>query len=93
MSLYTNELYLEDIKKVADVDLPWEKLQNKSVLLSGATGLLGSFLVDVLMQKNQQGLNCTIYALGRTQKKAEERFTKWWGDEHLVFLPYDVNKP
>ena len=92
MSLYTNELYLEDIKKVADVDLPWEKLQNKSVLLSGATGLLGSFLVDVLMQKNMVGLNCTVYALGRTQKKAENRFSKWWGDEHLIFMPYDVNK-
>ena len=92
MSLYTNELYLEDIKKVADVDLPWEKLQNKSVLLSGATGLLGSFLVDVLMQKNMVGLNCTVYALGRTQKKAEDRFSKWWGDEHLIFMPYDVNK-
>ena len=73
MSLYTNELYLEDIKKVADVDLPWEKLQNKSVLLSGATGLLGSFLVDVLMQKNADGLNCIVYALGRTQRKAEDR--------------------
>lgn len=92
MFLYTNELYLEDIKKVADVDLPWEKLQNKSVLLSGATGLLGSFLVDVLMQKNMVGLNCTVYALGRTQKKAEDRFSKWWGDEHLIFMPYDVNK-
>ena len=93
MSLYDNKQYLEDVETIADVDLPWDKLQNKSVLLSGATGLLGSFLVDVLMQKNQQGLNCTIYALGRTQKKAEERFSKWWGDEQLVFLPYDVNKP
>lgn len=93
MSLYDNRQYLEDVETIADVDLPWDKLQNKSVLLSGATGLLGSFLVDVLMQKNQQGLNCTIYALGRTQKKAEERFTEWWGDKHLVFLPYDVNKP
>lgn len=92
MSLYTNELYLEDIKKIADVNLPWEKLQNKSVLLSGATGLLGSFLVDVLMQKNMVGLNCTVYALGRTQKKAEDRFSKWWGDEHLIFMPYDVNR-
>ena len=92
MSLYTNELYLEDIKKISDVDLPWEKLKNKSVLLSGATGLLGSFLVDVLMQKNMVGLNCTIYTLGRTQKKAEDRFSKWWGDEHLIFMPYDVNK-
>lgn len=93
MSLYDNKQYLEDVETIADVDLPWEKLQNKALLLSGATGLLGSFLVDVLMQKNQYGLNCTIHALGRTQKKAEERFLKWWGDEHLIFLSYDVNKP
>ena len=93
MSLYTNELYLEDIIRVANVDLPWEKLQGKSVLLSGATGLLGSFLVDVLLQKNTDGLDCTVYALGRTQKKAEERFSKWWGDRHLVFLLYNVNQP
>ncbi len=93
MSLYTNELYLEDITRVADVGLPWEKLKGKSVLLSGATGLLGSFLVDLLLHKNADGLNCTVYALGRTQKKAEERFSKWWGDNHLVFLPYNVNQP
>ena len=93
MNLYENGMYLEDINKVANAEIPWEKLNNKSVLLSGATGLLGSFLVDVLMQNNQFGLNCTLFALGRTQKKAEERFSKWWGDDHLVFLPYDVNKP
>ena len=93
MTLYTNKLYLEDISKVAETELPWEKLQDRSVFLSGSTGLLGSFLVDVLMQKNAEGLNCKIYALGRTQKKAEDRFSKWWGDDHLVFLPYDVNKP
>ena len=92
MSLYTNDLYLKDVEKVTAVDLPWEKLANKSVLLSGSTGLLGSFLVDVLMKKNTKGLNCTVFALGRTQKKAEERFSKWWGNGHLIFLPYDVNK-
>ena len=91
MSLYTNSLYLEDIKKIAYTDLPWAKLQDKTVFLSGATGLLGSFLVDVLMHKNDEGLNCTVYILGRTQKKAQERFSIWWGDKHLVFLPYDVN--
>ena len=92
MSIYTNALYLEDIARVADIDLPWDKLQDKSVLLSGATGLLGSFLVDVLLHKNSYGLNCKVYALGRTQKKAEVRFIKWWGDESLVFLPYNINK-
>lgn len=93
MFLYTNDLYMEDMDRVVKVDLPWEKLQDKSVLLSGATGLLGSFLVDVLMRKNEKGLNCTIYALGRSEIKAENRFSKWWGDNHLIFLPYDVNMP
>lgn len=93
MSLYTNELYLEDVRKVAEADLPWDQLDHKSVLLSGSTGLLGSFLVDVLMEKNTHGFNCDVFALGRTQKKAEERFSKWWGDKHLHFLLCDVNRP
>ncbi len=93
MKLYDNELYLEDIGITASKDLPWAKLQGKSVLLSGATGLLGSFLTDVIMEKNKTGLDCTVYALGRTEGKAAERFSKWWGDKHLVFIPYDINKP
>ena len=93
MSLYTNNLYIEDVGLIANANLPWEKFQNKSILLSGATGLLGSFLVDVLMQKNVYGLNCTVYALGRSQQKAEKRFSKWFGNNHLVFLPCDVNLP
>lgn len=93
MSLYANELYLEDVRKVAEADLPWEQLNHKSVLLSGATGLLGSFLVDVLMEKNAHGFSCDVFALGRTLQKAEERFSKWWGDKHLHFLLCNVNQP
>lgn len=93
MILYTNDKYAEDIQRVANIDLPWEKFKDRSVLLSGATGLLGSFFVDVLMQKNTEGLNCTVYALGRTENKAAERFSKWWGDSHLKFISYDVNRP
>ena len=92
-TLYDNQLYVKDLNDIASINIPWEKLQNKSVLLSGATGLLGSFFVDVVMQKNTEGLNCTVYALGRAQEKAKERFSKWWGDKNLVFIPYDINKP
>ena len=51
MNLYEHELYLEDLEYVADLDLPWEKMADNSILLSGATGLVGSFLVDVIMGK------------------------------------------
>ena len=92
MHLYTNKLYLEDIDLIANCDLPWQKLHNRSILLSGATGLLGSFLVDVLMKKNTEGLNCTIYALSRCEQNVANRFSRWWGSKDLVYLPYDASK-
>ena len=94
MNLYDNNLYLEDIKYVASLPLPWESLQDKVVMISGATGLLGSFFIDVLMDKNiNNSLYCTIYALGRNESKFKDRFTKYNNDSHLVFLEYDVKEP
>jgi len=52
MSLLKNNLYRFDIEMVANNNVPWEKLNNQSVLISGATGMVGSFLVDVLMYRN-----------------------------------------
>ena len=92
MSLYSNDNYLEDIRAVADLPLPWEILKGKSIMISGATGLIGSFLIDVLIEKNiNDALGCTIYALGRSKDKAETRFDKYF--ENLKFINYDVKLP
>ena len=93
MTLYDDPLYMEDVRAVAGLDLPWEKMAGKSLLLSGATGLIGSFLVDVLMEKNLDGLDLRIYALGRSAEKARARFEKHWEDAHFRFIPYDVKLP
>ncbi|MBP3239555.1 MAG: NAD-dependent epimerase/dehydratase family protein [Butyrivibrio sp.] len=94
MSIYENELYLEDVEYVSKNTLPWDKMQDKSILISGATGLVGSFLIDVLMTKNtKDGLNCKIYALSRNAERAAQRFIKWKDDSHLIFIPYDINQP
>ena len=75
MKVYENEEYREDIKAVAGLQLPWEMFENSSILISGASGLVGSYLIDVIMRKNaNNGMNCTIYALGRNKKNAKERF-------------------
>ena len=91
MNLY-NDLYLDDINSIANSDLLWHKLRNGSVLISGSTGLLGSFLIDVLMEKNLKGLNCRIYALGRSVQKAEIRFSRWINHANFTFCVCDVNK-
>ena len=92
MKVYENEQYKSDVKYVAGLELPWDKLQGCSVMISGATGLIGSFLIDVLMEKNLSGLDCTVYALGRNEQRAKERFS-YCDNGKLVFIPYDINKP
>ena len=94
MDLYANNLYMEDVHYVGRLDLPWDKLNDKSIMLSGATGMIGSFLVDVILEKNiTDGLNCTVYALGRNKEKAKERFHRFTDDPQFVFISYDVKLP
>lgn len=93
MRLFENQEYMEDIRRVSALNLPWEKLQGSSVLISGATGLIGSFIVDVLMQKNREGQQCRVYALGRSEEKAKDRFSYCYEDPLFFFVPYDINKP
>lgn len=92
-SLYASKLYMEDIQNVINIPYNWEQLMNKSIVLTGATGLIGSFLIDVILEKNRQDdLNCTIYAMGRDKDKAIKRFEKYKEGKDYHFISYDVKK-
>lgn len=43
--------FIDDIQYVCDLHLPWNELKDKTVLVSGATGMIGSFLIYVLLNK------------------------------------------
>ena len=93
MDIYSVNEYIEDVKKTAGMSLPWNQFKDKSFVITGATGLIGSFLVDVLLEKNRtDNLNCTVYALVRNESKAQARFSAYIGDPHLVFVKYDVRE-
>ncbi len=94
MKLFENQKYQEDICYVADLNLPWQLLQDNSVLISGAAGMVGSCLIDIIMHKNaDDSLNCTIYALGRNEGSAKERFGYCWSDKNFCFFEHDINLP
>ena len=94
MKLYDNELYMEDVRSVAELDIPWEKLHDRSIMISGATGMIGSFLVDVISHKNRaDDLKCTIYALGRSEERVKDRFGFNAEDPHFIYIKYDVKEP
>ena len=48
MNLYADTLYIADVHSDSNMRFPWNRLKEKSLMLFGATGLIGSFLVDVI---------------------------------------------
>lgn len=92
MRLLESELYQKDLAAVTSLDLPWDRLAGRSVMISGATGMIGSTLIHVLMKKNREdGLGCHIYALGRNVSKAHSRFQECWDDKDFTFIQCDID--
>lgn len=82
--------YIDDIRLAASLELPFEKLAGKNVLVVGATGLIGSCLVRVLMAADS---DCHVYASGRSRNRAERIFAEYANNERFHFLAYDVTQP
>ena len=72
-------------------NLPWEKLSGCNILVTGATGLIGSCLVDVLMTNPNKDYQ--VYALGRNEKRAQARFLQFKDNPSFHFLCGDVTLP
>ena len=83
--------YIEDLLSVARLNLPWEKLKDANILVTGATGLIGGCLVEVLM--GNPNMNYHVYAAGRNEQRARSRFKKFADNKSFHFLRYDVLTP
>lgn len=65
-----NKVFAEDMEYIAQASfIPWEQLNGKRVLVTGATGLIGYTLTSALLYR---GIH--VLALVRDQKRAAEKF-------------------
>ncbi|MDE7430350.1 MAG: NAD(P)-dependent oxidoreductase [Lachnospiraceae bacterium] len=73
-----NEIYKADLNEIiSDNNIPWQLLKEKDILITGATGLIGSLAVNALLYANQVlGLGCRIHAVVRNIDKAEKQYDK-----------------
>lgn len=81
-------LYLEDIKNIINIDGA-ATLKGKSILISGATGLLGVNLIDALMAIG----DVVVYAIGRSKVKATNRLGEYFDNPMFNFIEQDVRDP
>lgn len=93
MKLLEIEEYKKQIEQYANYNIDWNLLKNKSFLISGATGMIGKCLIDIIMYKNENdNLNCTIIALGRNKEKASNRLGEYFNNNNFKFIESDINK-
>lgn len=89
--LLSNPQYLDDLR-VAITSIPdVESLFGRRVLVTGATGMLCSPVVDILTLMNREmHANIIIIIAGRSLRDAEERFGPMGGPDGLEFREYDA---
>ena len=84
-------LLAEEFAKIAALDLPYDDLAGKAVAVTGATGLVGSYLLRALDAVNRaHGLKLRLIALCRKPEAAKDRLS---GMENLSILSYDACAP
>lgn len=88
MLLIENQLYVDDLKRVLkSIELD----KDISILLTGATGLVGSFLTDVFWLYNKTSrFNICVTLTSRNYEKLQKRFPYLLQDDNFKMLERNV---
>ena len=85
------ERYCREIEGVIQSS-SWEFLKNSKILIVGASGLIGTYMVDLLMAINdKKNIEVSVYALCRNRQKAQERFKGYFNSNRFNVIFCDIN--
>ena len=80
-----NSILEEDIKNIADSKLVnWEEFNNKSILITGATGLICSIMIKAFCKKK---LNLKMYLLVRNKENAKQMYGE---NENIEYIESSI---
>jgi UDP-glucuronate decarboxylase len=88
-------LLMNDISRILDDDLPWGRLSGQRILVTGASGVIGSYLVRTLLALNEKNVlsePLQVVAMVRDLSKGMDAFRDLANDRALKFLEWDLSK-
>lgn len=91
-----NSILKEDyIYILEDKNIDWSVFAGSSVLVSGASGFLPSYMVQTLLYLNKLKKQepVKLIALVRNIEKAKVKYKDYLDDKNLVFIEQDVSEP
>lgn len=72
---YKTKIIEQDLEEVYSRNIPWQELEGKTVLITGAYGMLASYVMYMLLYLNIcKEIHVTIIAVIRSLAKFQERF-------------------
>ncbi|MBR0400297.1 MAG: NAD-dependent epimerase/dehydratase family protein [Mogibacterium sp.] len=89
-----NPVISEDALRIIDNELPWEKLYGKTVLVTGASGMIPSYVLYTLLALNdERGAGIRILALVRNEQKARRILGPVLERSDVTLIAQDVTLP
>lgn len=83
------DLELQDIERIAELPYRWELLNNKTIMISGGTGFIGTFISNVLRYRNEKyNSNTKVVSLSRRGGESD-RTVEYLKADITAPIPYD----
>ena len=91
--LYDNKNWIADIDKVIEVVPELDELAGKSLMITGAAGLVCSAVVDIIFRYNDtHDKKIQVLAAGRWPEEMSGRFGDLVNRDDFTFVVYDASK-
>lgn len=86
--------FSREIELCAQIAIDWTRIDGKTVLITGASGMMGIYLVKVLLWRNAHiSSNIRIVAVGRSEERFRARLGICEGASEVLFICHDVQQP
>lgn len=83
-----------DIDIICNSSVNWRMYQDKRVLVTGATGRLGRYILETLVEVDlKYNLNMRIVGIARSDKKAKDVFGNTLDFPNVSFIYQNINDP
>ncbi|MDA8905248.1 NAD-dependent epimerase/dehydratase family protein [Candidatus Thioglobus sp.] len=94
MSKEKNYIILEDLNFISKSLVGWGYLRNQSILVTGCSGLLGSYLVKALIYANKaHNLNLKVIGVYRNIDSVNLRLSEYLDEPNFELILHDIIKP
>ena len=89
-----NHIILEDLDVISKSLIKWEDLRGQSILITGCSGLIGSYLVKALIYANKvHDLNLKVVGIYRNIDSVNVRLSGYLNEPNFELILHDIAKP